>query len=53
MELAVPEDISLLADLEARQDDVLRQLEELEGMVERAIADFTASKGSGDSTTSG
>jgi len=34
----------LLAELEARQDEVLLQLEELERRIETALAEFTALK---------
>ena len=36
--LAPPQSASLLIDLEARQDDLLRQLDELNARVEQAIA---------------
>jgi hypothetical protein len=35
-----PASVHPLVDLEARQDDVLQQLEELERRVEAALADF-------------
>jgi hypothetical protein len=34
--------VSVILELEARQDDALRQLEELEAQVEKALAEFTA-----------
>lgn len=36
--------VCLLAELEARQDEVLLQLEELERRIETALAEFTALK---------
>jgi hypothetical protein len=38
----IPASVSLLMDIEARQDEVLRQLTELDERIERVLADCSA-----------
>ncbi len=38
----IPASVSLLLDIEARQDEVLRQLAELDDRLERVLADCAA-----------
>lgn len=40
----IPPAIAAIVEIEARQDEVLRKLEELETEIERVLADFNAER---------